>query len=103
MPDDTYPPAAVPKGADPRLEPETGRHFSLTVALLAGSLAAALFGSRVLLQEIDSQPDMPGYATLRPALAFWHHAMQRIGAAAPDHALHDGIRAAEAKPFRGDP
>jgi len=103
MPDEAPIAATVPKGADPRLLPETGRHFRLTAALLAGGLAAAIFGSRLLLQEIDGQPDMPGYATLRPAAALWHQAMQRIGAAAPDHALHHGIRAAEARHFPSDP
>jgi len=92
----------APKGADPRLS-GTGRRFNLRASILAGVLTAALFGSRILLQEIDSQPDMPGYAILRRAANAWDIAMRHTGAALPTRALHDGIRAAEAAHFSGSP
>ena len=92
---------AAPKGADPRLN-ATEKRFRLSAAIFAGACAAALFGSRILLQEIDSQPDMRGYALLHHAALSWHSTMRRSGTTLPDQKLHDGIRAMEASHFPRD-
>lgn len=92
---------AAPKGADFRLSASVNR-FRLSAAIVAGACAAALFGSRILLQEIDSQPDMRGYTFLHHAASTWNNAMRLSGAALPDRILHDGIRAAEAARFSGE-
>jgi hypothetical protein len=86
--------AQPPKGADPRLRSATGRRFSLGTLIFAGGLTAALFGSRILLQEIQSQPDMIGFATINSIGIAWNNAMHLIGATIPDHLLHDAIRRA---------
>ena len=69
--------------------------------LLVGGLTAALFGSRVLLQEIQTQPDMPYYEIIRQVGLAWQRLMQRIGATAPDRVLHDGTHTAEGARFSG--
>ena len=90
----------APKGADFRLS-ATQNRFRLGAAILAGACAATLFGSRILLQEIDSQPDMRGYVFLHHAASAWNDAMRWTRASLPDHTLHDSIRAAEAARFPG--
>ncbi len=67
--------------------------------LIAGALTAMLFGSRVLLQEIQSDPDVPGYETVRQVGVRWENAMRHMLATAPDKKLHDDIREAEEKRF----
>lgn len=89
----------LPKGADPRLASGAGRPLPLAILILAGGITAALFGSRVLLQEIETRPDMIGYTTIREAGAMWDHAMHAIGATVPDRILHDAIRRWEAHVF----
>jgi hypothetical protein len=82
------------KGADPRLTP-TRHRFGITTALCAGAVTSALFGSRVLLQTIDSAPEMAGYAQLHAMANFWNAAMVRGRFAAPDRALHKAVGVAE--------
>ncbi len=89
---------APPKNADPRLCPAQ-HHVSLTTLLVAGALSALVFGSRVVLQEIQSKPDMIGYDSIRRVGMKWANAMQDIRATAPDSALHQKIRKTEEARF----
>jgi hypothetical protein len=91
--------AQSPKGADPRLQPGNGRSINLVSLVCFGGLAAAVFGSRVLLQEIETAPDMPGYGMIRHVGAIWNGAMRAIGGTLPDRVLHDSVRGVEAKHF----
>jgi hypothetical protein len=70
--------------------------------VIAGGFTAALFGSRIILQEIQSQPDMIFYQSLRAAGAAWNNAMQTIGVTAPDHVLHDALRRAESQTLKSE-
>jgi len=92
-------PETPPKNADPRLCPAPQGRTSLTIMLMAGALTATLFGSRVLLQEIQSDPVMVGYETIRHLGMLWDNAMQEVQATAPDKKLHDDIREVEGKKF----
>ena len=55
-----------------------------------------MLGSRPLLGWIESLPN-PG--ALRPAAAFWHDTMARLGLTTMDSALRRFIRAFEAQRF----
>jgi hypothetical protein len=92
-------PAIMPKKADPRLSPAPRGAVSLNALMLAGAISAAVFGSHVVLREIQSEPDMAGYATLRHAAVIWDHAMQHARASVPDTALHAMVRKVEAARF----
>ena len=94
--------APPPKGADPRLGPGSGYRFHLTTLILAGGLTAALFSSRILLQEIQSQPDMARFKTLEYVGIAWNKTMRAVGATAPDRVLHNTIRRAESQTIKGD-
>ncbi len=89
----------APKSADPRLRPAPHGRTNLATLLAAGALTAAIFGSRVVLQEIETKPDMAGYETLRHAGLLWDDTMRYLHATAPDTALHDGIRRIEGRRF----
>ena len=91
-----------PKGADPRLQSTTGRSLPLTTLIFAGGLTAALFGSRILLQEIQSQPDMLFYQSIKNLGTAWNKTMQVIGTATPDRMLHDAIRRAESQTLKSE-
>jgi hypothetical protein len=71
----------------------------LGILIFAGGIAAAVFGSRVLLQELETQPDMIGYTTMKEAVGIWDKAMHTVGATVPDRVLHDAIRRGEARSF----
>jgi len=89
----------APKNADPRLCPAPQGRMNLTTLLVAGALSALIFGSRIVLQEIQSKPDMAGYETIRRFGVFWDNAMRHVYATKPDVALHDDIRRVEEKRF----
>jgi hypothetical protein len=89
----------LPRGADPRLRSGAGRPLPLGILIFAGGIAAALFSSRVLLQEIETQPDMIGYVTVKRTGAMWDKAMHAIGTTVPDRVLHDAIRRVETQAF----
>jgi hypothetical protein len=86
----------APKNADPRLRPApAGTPSGLKTLILAGGLSAAIFGSRVILQTIQSEPDMLYYDSLRRVGLVWNSSMKLLHATAPDTALHALVRKAE--------
>jgi hypothetical protein len=87
-----------PKNADPRLRPAQGRS-GLTTLLVAGALSALVFGSRVVLQEIQSTPDMMGYDTIRRVGMIWDEAMHYVHATQIDAKLHGETRKVEQERF----
>ena len=87
-----------PRNADPRLLPATGR-TGLATLLVAGALSAIIFGSRVVLQEIQSEPDMMGYSTIRRAGMIWDEAMRYVRATKLGAKLHEETRKVEEARF----
>jgi len=89
----------VPKGADPRLRasPPGTRRPNLAALIAGGAIAALLTGSRVVLGDIDSQPDLPFAGMLHEMASGWQDAMTRAGLAAPDRVLHAAMERVQNK------